>query len=74
MIKEYRPSGGSTMLDPDTAKRIKAEAKRQEARARRVPRPAPAPADDDEVPMPKAAVTPGLAIVRARAVMNWGSR
>ena len=74
MIKEHRPCGGGTAPNPELARRIRAEAKRQEARGRRVPRPAPQPADDDEVPMPKAAITPGLAIVRARNVLNWGTR
>jgi hypothetical protein len=67
MIKEHRPCGGSTMLNPDLAKRIKAEAKRQERRAGGTPVP---PDADDETP--KAA--PRAALTRARSVLNWGTR
>ena len=77
MIKEFRPSGGTTPPNADLAKRIKAEAKRQE---RRTPHPAPAPADADggrfdicrscEIPKP----APRAALTRARSVLNWGAR
>ena len=67
MIKEYRPSGGSTMLDPDMARRIKAEAKRQERRAGGTP-----VQDDADDETPKAA--PRAALTRARSVLSWGTR